>query len=159
MPEKRAEFPIEIRLREDMKQAMKARDQVKVDTLRMAMTAIRYLEVARTDVKNPEYGQPMTEADCYKVLEQEVKKRNQAIALYEQGGRAELVAKEQSELATLQTYLQAAHMDDEEVRTLVSGLIEENGKEFRRIMPLAIKATRGKADGGRVQRIVKELTQ
>ncbi len=159
MPEKRPDFPIEIQLRNDMKDAMRARDQVKVDTLRMALGAIRNLEVARTDSKNPEYGQPMTEADCVKVIEQEIKKRNQAIVLYKQGGRTDLVDKEQRELDILQSYLQGSQLSDEEIQALITRLIEANGKEFRRIMPLAIKETKGKADGSRVQRIVKELTQ
>ncbi len=74
----RQEFPIEQQLRKDIQDAQRARDQLKLDTLRMALGAIHNLEVARTDRKNSEYGQPLTEADCLKVLEQEVKKRSQA---------------------------------------------------------------------------------
>src|SRR6266478_4861486 len=95
----RQEFPIEQQLRKDIQDAQRARDQVKLDTLRMALGAIHNLEVARTDRKNPEYGQPLTEADCVRVLEQEVKKRSPAIQLYQQGGRNELVEKEQHEAA------------------------------------------------------------
>ncbi len=77
MGETRAEFPIEQKLRQDIQEAQRARDQVRLDTLRMALGAIHNLEVARTDRKNREYGQPLTEADALKVLEQEVKKRSQ----------------------------------------------------------------------------------
>ena len=82
MTEPRQIFPIEQQLRKDIQDAQRAHDQLKLDTLRMAMSSIHNLEVARTDHKNPEYGQPLTEADCLKVLEQEVKKRNQAIPFY-----------------------------------------------------------------------------
>ncbi len=125
----------------------------------MAVGAIHNLEVARTDRKNPEYGQPLSEADCMKVLEQEIKKRNQAIPLYRQGGRTDLADKEQHELEILQVYLQSSQLSDEELRAVVSRIIDANGKEFRKVMPLAAKETKGHADGARVQRLVRELTQ
>jgi uncharacterized protein YqeY len=155
----RQEFPIEQQLRKDIQEAQRARDQLKLDTLRMALGAIHNLEVARTDRKNPEYGQPLTEGDTLKVLEQEVKKRSQAIPLYKQGGRTDLVEKEQREMEILQSYLQGSQLSDDELRAVVARLVEEHGKEFKRVMPLAIKETKGRADGARVQRIVREMTQ
>jgi uncharacterized protein len=153
----RQEFPIEQQLRKDIQDAQRARDQLKLDTLRMALGAIHNLEVARTDRKNPEYGQPLTEADCLRVLEQEVKKRSQAIPFYKQGGRNELAEKEQREMEILQAYLQGSQLSDDELRAIVARLIEEQGKEFKRVMPLAAKETRGRADGAHVQRIVREM--
>src|SRR5215469_15260032 len=150
----RQAFPIEQRLRKDIQDAQRARDQLRLDTLRMALGAIHNLEVARTDRKNTEYGQPLTEADCIRVLEQEVKKRNQAIPLYKQGGRTDLAEKEQHELEILQAYLKASHITDEELHAIIERIISEQGKEFRRVMPLAAKETKGRADGARVQRMV-----
>jgi uncharacterized protein len=155
----RQEFPIEQKFRKDIQDAQRMRDQLRLDTLRMALGAIHNLEVARTDRKNPEYGQPLTEADCVRVLEQEIKKRNQAIPFYKQGGRSDLVEKEQRELGILQSYMQGSQLSDDEVRAIVSKLIAENGNEFRRIMPLAARETKGRAEGARVQRIVREMTQ
>jgi uncharacterized protein len=155
----RQEFPLELQLRKDIQAAQRARDQVKLDTLRMALGAIHNLEVARTDRKNADYGKPLTEGDTLRVLEQEAKKRNQAIPLYKQGGRAELAEKEQRELDILQSYLQGSQLSEDEVRAIVTRLISEHGSEFRRVMPLAAKETKGRAEGARVQRIVKELTQ
>ncbi len=155
----RQEFPIEHQLRKDIQDAQRARDQLKLDTLRMALGAIHNLEVARTDKKNAEYGQPLTEADCLKVLEQEVKKRSQAIPLYRQAKRDDLADKEQREMDILQGYLQGAQLSDDELRTIVARLVEEQGKEFRKVMPLAAKETKGRAEGARVQRIVREMTQ
>jgi uncharacterized protein YqeY len=159
MASARQEFPIEQQLRKDMQEAQRERDQSRLDTLRMALGAIHNLEVARTDRKHPEYGQPLTEADTLRVLEQEAKKRSQAIPLYKQGGRLDLAEKEQRELDILQSYLQATQLSDDQVRAIVSELIAQQGKEFRKVMPLAAKATKGQADGGRVQRIVREMTQ
>jgi uncharacterized protein YqeY len=155
----REEFPLEQQLRKDIQEAQRARDQVKLDTLRMALGAIHNLEVARTDRKNPEHGQPLTAVDCLRVLEQEVKKRNQAIPLYKQGGRMDLVEKEQREMEILQAYVQSGQLGDDELRSIIAHLIAENGKDFRKVMPLASKETRGRADGKRVNTLVRELTQ
>lgn len=159
MAGQRAELAIEQQLRKDIQEAQRAHDQLRLDTLRMAIGAIHNLEVARTDRKNPEYGQPLTEADGMRVLEQEAKKRNQAIPLYKQGGRNDLAEKEQRELDILQTYLQASQLSDDDIRAVVTNLIAQHGKEFRRVMPLAAKETKGRAEGARVQRIVREMTQ
>jgi uncharacterized protein YqeY len=159
MAGQRAELSIEQQLRKDIQEAQRARDQLRLDTLRMAIGAIHNLEVARTDRKNPEYGQPLTEADGVRVLEQEAKKRNQAIPLYKQGGRNDLAEKEQRELDILQTYLQASQLSDDDIRVIITNLIAQHGKEFRRVMPLAAKETKGRAEGARVQRIVREMTQ
>ena len=159
MAEARQEFPIEQQLRKDVQEAQRARDQLRLDTLRMALGAIHNLEVARTDRKNAEYGKALTEADCLRVLEQEVKKRQQAIPLYEQGGRGELAEKERQEMNILQGYLQGSQLSDDEVRAVVARLIEANGKDFRRVMPVAAKETKGRANGARVQQIVREMTQ
>lgn len=159
MAETRQPFPVEQRLRQDIVEAQRARDQVRLDTLRMALGAIHNLEIARTDRKNQEFGKPLTEADCMQVLEQEVKKRRQAIEAYQKAGRQELVEKEQREASILQTYLQGTQLSDEEIRAIVVGLIAEHGKEFRKVMPLAAKETKGRAHGARVQQIVREMVQ
>ena len=159
MAESRQEFPIEQRLRKDIQDAQRARDQVKLDTLRMALGAIHNLEVARTDRKNPEYGQPLTEGDTLRTLEQEIKKRSQAIPLYKQGGRNDLAEKEQREMEILQAYTQGSQLNDDDLLAVVTRLIDQHGKDFKRIMPLAIKETKGRADGSRVQKMVREMTQ
>src|SRR5579859_5785385 len=154
MAEVRQEFPIEQQIRQDMNEAQRSRDQLKLDTLRMALGAIHNLEVARTDRKNADFGKPLTEADCTQVLEQEVKKRRQAIEAYQKAGRPELVEKEQREADILLTYLQGTQLSDEEIRAIVAELIAEHGKAFRKVMPLAAKETKGRANGTRVQQIV-----
>ncbi len=159
MAETRQPFPIELQLRQDITAAQRARDQVKLDTLRMALGAIHNLEVARTDRKNADFGKPLTEADCTQVLEQEIKKRRQAIEAYQKGGRLELVEKEQREASILQAYLQGTQLSDEDIRAIVADIVAEHGKEFRKVMPLAAKETKGRANGAHVQQIVREMTQ
>jgi uncharacterized protein YqeY len=159
MAEARQEFPLEQQLRKDIKDAQRARDQLRLDTLRMTLGAIHNLEVARTDRKNAEYGKPLTEGDTLRVLEQEIKKRQQAIDLFKQAKRMELVEKEQKEADILSTYLQGTQLSEEELRDVVAKLIELHGKEFKKVMPLAAKETKGRANGAHVQQIVREMTQ
>lgn len=159
MAEAREEFPIEQQLRKDIQEAQRAKEQQRLDTLRMALGAIHNLEVARTDRKNADFGKPLTEADCYKVLEQEIKKRTQAIELYHKAKRDELADKEQREVDVLQPYLASAYMSEAELRALIADLVARHGKEFKAVMPLASKATRGKADGKLVSQLVREMTQ
>lgn len=159
MAEARQELALEQQLRKDIQGAQRDRDQVRLDTLRMALGAIHNLEVARTDRKHAEHGQPLTEADGLRVLEQEIKKRDQAIPFYEQAGRNELVEKETRERDILQVYLQSSQLSEDEIRTIVGNLVAQHGKEFKRVMPLAAKETKGRAGGARVQQIVRELTQ
>jgi len=108
MAEARQEFPLEQQLRKDIQEAQRAKDQQRLDTLRMALGAIHNLEVARTDRKHPEFGKELTEADCYKTLEQEIKKRTQAIEMYRKAKRDDLADREQREVDILQPYLASA---------------------------------------------------
>ena len=148
---------LETRLRADVQDAQRQRDQVRLDTLRLALNAFHLEEVARTDRENANYGKALTEQDRLALLDKQVKQRNEAAALYRQGNRPELAEKEEREAAIIQTYL-PARLTDDELRQIVSKLVAENGREFKKIMPLAAKETRGRADGSRVQQIVRELT-
>ena len=159
MAEARQEFPLEQQLRKDIQEAQRAKEQQRLDTLRMALGAIHNLEVARTDRKNQDFGKALTEEDCYKVLEQEIKKRSQAIELYKQAKRDELADKEQREVDILRPYLASAYLSEDELRALIADLVAQHGKEFKAVMPLAAKATRGKADGKFVSQLVREMTQ
>ncbi len=148
---------LEDRLRTDVKTAQRERDQVRVDTLRLALNGFHNEEVARTDDKHPRYRQPLTEIDRVSILEKQVKQRDEAAQIYRQAGRVELAEKEEREAAILKAYL-PAQMSDDEVRAVVSGLVAQHGKDFRTVMPLASRETKGRADGRRVNEIVRELT-
>jgi uncharacterized protein len=148
---------LEERLREDVKAAQRDRDQVRVDALRLALNAFHQEEVARTDAKHPRHRQPLTEPDRQSILEKQVKQREEAAAFYHQAGRGEQAEKEEREASLLKHYL-PTRMSDDELRALVVSLVAEHGKDFRKVMPAASRETRGRADGRRVQEIVRELT-
>ncbi len=148
---------LETRLRADVQDAQRQRDQVRLDTLRLALNAFHLEEVARTDRDNPNYGKALTEQDRLNLLDKQVKQRNEAAALFRQGNRPELAEKEEREASILQAYL-PARLTDDELREIVSKLVAEQGRDFKKVMPLAAKETKGRADGSRVQQIVRELT-
>ncbi len=149
-PTRSSDQNVEERIRNDLKDAARARDQVRMDTLRMALTAFRNEEVARS-------REALSDQDRFNLLKRQIKQREEAAKLYHDANRPELAEKEEREASILRPYL-PADMGDDEIRAIVSRLIEEQGKDFRKVMPLASKETKDKANGRRVQEIVRELT-
>jgi uncharacterized protein YqeY len=148
---------LEERLRADLKQAQRDRDQQRMDTLRMTLGAFHNEEIARTDSAHKQHREPLTEADRLALLEKQIKQRREAAQLFRSGNRPELAEKEEREAKLLQAYL-PARMTDDEVRAVVTGLIAQHGKDFRTVMPLAARETKGRADGKHVSEVVRELT-
>ena len=143
---------------EDMKGAMRERDAVRLGALRLLLSAMRNLEVARTDPKHERYHAPVTEEDLVRVVEKELKQRQDSIEAFRQGKREDLVAKEEAEIAILKPYL-PQQLSRDEIAAHVESLIQRTGqREFRAIMPLAAQELRGKADGRLVNEVVRSLT-
>lgn len=152
-----ASSPLEERIRTDLKAAQRARDQVHIDTLRLALGAFHNEEIARTDSAHKQHRQPLTETDRLALLEKQIKQRHEAADIFRANNRPELADKEAREGAILQTYL-PARLSDDELRALIAGLIATHGKDFRTIMPLASRETKGRADGRHVSELVREMT-
>jgi uncharacterized protein YqeY len=89
-------------LAEDLKTAMKAKDENRVGTIRMLKAAISNFEIARTEPTNKDAAKPITQADLLGVVDKQVKQRRESIELYEKGNRADLAAIEKAELAVLE---------------------------------------------------------
>lgn len=150
MSEETSQGTVEDQLRNDLKDATRQRDQVRMDTIRMALTAFRNEEVARS-------RQALSEQDRYAILDKQIKQRQESAEIFRVGKRPELADKEEREAGILAAYL-PARLTDDEIRAVVARLIEAHGKEFRAVMPLASKETKGRADGKRVSEIVREMT-
>jgi uncharacterized protein YqeY len=142
--------PVEERLRDDLKDATRQRDQVRMDTIRMALAAFRNEEVSGA-------RHELSEQERQAILDKLIKQRHESAELFRTAKRDELAEKEEREAAMLAAYL-PAKLTDDEIRAVVSRLIEEQGKDFRKVMPLASKETKGRADGKRVSEIVREMT-
>jgi uncharacterized protein len=148
--------PLEERLRSDAKDAQRERDQVRLDTLRGALNAFHLEEVARTEEKHAHFRVPLSEQDRINILEKLLKQRDEAAQLYRQAGRVETALKEEREATILKVYLPAP-LSDGELREIVGTIIAREGKDFRKVMPVASRETKGRADGRRVQEVVREL--
>jgi hypothetical protein len=138
------------RIASDLKEAMKARDQIRVDTLRSALSAFTY--------KRTEAGNELTESDELDVMRKQVKQRNDSHAEFSKAGRTDLAEKEARERDILIGYLPAQKSDDE-VRSLVKGIIAELPQGTRdqgSVMKAAMAQLRGLADGNRVRQIVTD---
>ncbi len=145
------------RLATDMKEAMRAREERRLSAIRMLRAAVSNLEIARTDRKNPQFGQPVSEADLIAAIQKEANQRREALQFAEQAGRTDLIEKERAELAVVESYL-PKQLGRDEIKSEVEGLIAEHGREFRTLMPLAAQRLRGRADGRLVNEVVRELT-
>jgi uncharacterized protein YqeY len=137
------------RLRTDLTAAMKARDEVRSSTIRMVLTAITNAEVAGKEARE------LTDDDVVGVLAGEAKKRREAATAFEDGGRAEMAAKERAEAAVLADYLPEA-LSDEDVAAIVSAAIEQTGasgegmKAMGKVMGVVQPQVKGRADGSAV---------
>ncbi|MBN9389441.1 MAG: GatB/YqeY domain-containing protein [Chloroflexi bacterium] len=142
---------------EDMKSAMRSKETARLDTIRLLRASIQRLEVDRTDRKNPNYGVEITENDYIGVVQKEIKQRRDSIEAFEKGGREDLAEKERVEMTIMEQYL-PRQLSREEIVAALTPLVEREGKDFRKIMPLASKELKGKADGRLINEVVKELT-
>jgi hypothetical protein len=139
-------------LAEDLKTAMKAKDDKRVAAIRMLRDAIAKAELARPADK------PMTEADLLSIVDKQVKQRRESIELFQQGNRFDLVEQESAELAVLEKYL-PAQLSRDEVKAHVEEIIVALGtKEFPKVMREAASKLKGRAEGKLVNEVVKELT-
>ena len=138
-------------LNEQLKTAMKAKDQVALKTIRDLKTRIKLREIAQ--------GEPLTEPDFIRVVQTAAKQRKEAMTLYEQGQRPELVAVEQAELQILEQYLPQM-MSAAEMQALVKQIIAKTGaqslRDMGQVMGQLMQAAAGRADGKRLQELVRE---
>jgi hypothetical protein len=135
------------RLRTDLSAAMRTRDQVRLRTLRMALTAITNEEVAGASSRE------LSDDEIVKVLTREAKKRREAADAFGSAGRAEQAAAERAEGEVLAEYL-PAQLGDEELTHLVTEVIAETGAAgmpaMGQVMKAATPRVAGRADGARV---------
>ena len=140
------------KIQKDMYSAMKSRDQGKVATLR---TVLSILKAKRIDS-----GVELSEEQEIKELRTFAKQRKEAIEMFKQGSRDDLVILEKNELKTIEGYLPQM-MDEQSIRKLVKNAIDDSGatgmSDMGKVMPLVMKAGQGLIDGKTAQLIVKEL--
>ena len=143
------------RIGEDIKSAMKAKNKIRLETVRSIKKAILEKEVAL----RPKGQDSLTEEQEIELLAQQAKQRRDSIEQYRNGGREDLAEKEAQELAIIETYL-PKQLSDEEVNSIIDEIIKSVGattpKDLGKVMGVAMKQLKGKADGKKIQAMVKE---
>jgi uncharacterized protein YqeY len=145
-------------LRDDInnavKEAMKARDERKLSTLRMINSTIKNADIEARGQGKP----PLSDDDLLGLLQKMIKQRQESVELYEKGGRAELAAAEREEIAVISAYL-PKQMSDDEVKAAVAAAITETAASGIKDMGKVIGALKakyaGQMDFGRASGVVK----
>ena len=139
---------------EALKEAMKAKDTVALESLRAIKSAIL---LAKTEAGAAE---ELSEADELKLLQKLVKQRKDSAALYTQQGRNDLAEPELAQMAVIEKFL-PAQLSEAEVETALRGIVNQVGattpKDMGKVMGVATKQLAGKADGKLISEIVKRL--
>jgi len=136
-------------LQDELKTAMKERQEDRLSTLRMLWSQIRNSEI---DKKHE-----LDDSEILEVIGRSVKQLKDSINDFNTGGRTDLVAKTQTEVDLLETYL-PAQLSDEELRTIVAKVLSENNlTDAGKAMGAVMKEVKGKADGNRVRQMVGEI--
>jgi len=139
-------------LRSDLTSAMKARDETRTRTLRMALTSISNEEVAGSAARN------LTDDEVIKILTREAKRRREAAAAFADAGRDDQAAAERAEEQVLAGYL-PEQLDDDELAAMVATAIAETGAAgpagIGQVMKVVTPRVAGRADGSRVAALVR----
>ena len=137
-----------------VKEAMKAKEERKLSTLRMVNSAIK-----NADIEARGQGKPqLSDEDILGLLQKMIKQRQESVELYDKGGRAELAAQEREEIAVISAYL-PKQMSEDEVKAAISAVIAETGAAGMKDMGKVIGALKakyaGQMDFGRASGLVK----
>jgi len=140
----------------ELKEAMKSGDKIRLNAIRSIRAALLEKEVS---IRVGGKGE-LNEEQELEVVMSLAKRRRDAIEQFTAGNRPDLAETEAAELEVLEEYL-PKQMSDEEVEAAIREIIAQTGatsmKEMGKVMGLAMKALKGKADGGKVQNLVKSL--
>jgi hypothetical protein len=143
---------LKAKLRDDMVAAMKGKDELRLSTLRMVLSAITTEEVSGKSARE------LSDDEVVKVVAREAKKRREAAEAFDGAGRGELAERERAEGAVLADYL-PAQLSDEEIAGIVRDAITATGAEGPQAMGQVMKVVQpqiaGRAEGGRVAAEVK----
>ena len=143
------------RLTEDLKLAMKARDQLRMDVIRMVKAAVMNKEL--------ELKKDLDDAEMSRVMTTMINQRRESVELFEKGNRAELAAKERHEITILESYLPQA-ISPEQLATIVDAAIQETGahslKEMGAVMKAVMVRVAGQTvDGKQISDLVRAKLQ
>ena len=139
-------------INKDVKEAMKAKDTKKRDALRLLTSAMKQIEV--------DERKELSDEDIIKIIQTQIKRRNDSATQYKDAGRDELMQQELDEIAYYEVYL-PKQLTDEELENELKAIVEKVGatspKDMGKVMGMASKELAGRADGKRISTCVKSL--
>jgi uncharacterized protein YqeY len=139
-------------LSEDLKQAMKSKDKIRLSVIRMVRSAVKNREI--------ETGTTLSDEEILAVVQRELKQRKDSLQAFESAGRSDLADDVQEEIKILISYL-PEQLSEEQVRSIVVEVIAEVGARSKadmgKVMSKLMPKVRGKADGKIVQQVVQSL--
>jgi hypothetical protein len=142
---------LEERLLQEMKEAMKSSDKLRLSTIRMIRSSLKNKEI--------ELRKPLDDSEIQKVIQGMVRKGEESLEQFQLGGRMDLVEKEGKEIEILKSYLPQA-MTREEILKVIDEAIQEtqstSAKDMGKVMKSVMPKLQGKADGKLVNQLVKE---
>jgi len=142
------------RIQKEYIQAVKEKDEIKASVLNMIKSQIKYKEIELKGL-----GKALQEGDLIEIIRKEIKKREEAVEMYLQGGREDLANKEKKELEVLKQYLPKVP-DIEEIEKEIDKIIEEvsakDKKDFGKVMKVAMEKFKGIVDGDKIKEIVQK---
>ncbi len=137
----------------DLKEAMRKKDAEVVSALRMLLSAIKTKEISLREGEEIS----LNDEQIIEVTRSEIKKRNDSVVAYEEGGRQDLADKERNEIKILEKYLPPS-LSDEEIEKIVREEVEASGeRDFGRVMGKVMAKLKGKAEGGKISEMVKKV--
>jgi hypothetical protein len=143
---------IRIQIETDVKEAMRARDDLRKNTLRMALSALKLAEIDK--------GSPLDEQAQVVLLQKEIKARQEAISDAEKAGRSDIIASARAEIAILEGYL-PKQLTPDELEDLASQAIAEAGatspREMGQVMKLLVPRLQGRASSSDASQVVRRL--
>lgn len=142
---------LKLKIAEDTKEAMKAKDMAKVNTLRFLTAAVKNKEI---EVR----PNTITEDDILNVIKKSVKQRQDSIEMYEKGGRQDLVDQEKLELKIIESYL-PQQLGASEVEAIVKKIIASTGASSIKDMGAVMKAVQAETKGAADNKVVSELVR
>lgn len=144
------------KLNNDVKEAMKSREQERLTTLRLVVAAIKDREISE---RVQGVSEPLQDKDIIQILTKMVKQRDESARVYEEGGRLDLAERERREIALLQDYL-PKQMSEAEIKAAIEEIIgevqAESIKDLGKVMAVLKEKYAGQMDFGIANRVVKE---
>ncbi len=145
-------MPLLQKINDDMKAALKGGDKTRLEVIRFALAGVHAAQKEK-QMKDP--AASLSDDEVIAVLQKDAKRRRESIELFKQGGRNDLVAKEESDLAVLDEYLPEA-LSKEEIEKMVDDVKAQGFSDFSGIMRETMKLVKGRADGRAVGEVIKE---